>query len=190
MTICQNNKKTLEHYLIEHCSPTLAGIKTANLFACSYETEADLEQMISDYNRAFSQKGLELMILRKGGGRALVYACRKNHLRRDWSDPAVCRFLQEHGYQPEDPDRCLQCLVCRLGNAEEFPHEIGLFLGYPLCDVVGFIRGETPCYSGYWKVYGDPAEAKLRFARYKKCKSVYRRVWEQGRSILKMTVAA
>ena len=40
------------------------------------------------------------------------------------------------------------------GNGD-FPHEIGLLLGYPPEDVIGFIenRGQNPLYIGYWKVY-------------------------------------
>ena len=36
----------LEKYLIRHCSPTLASLKTANLFNVPFETEEDLENQI------------------------------------------------------------------------------------------------------------------------------------------------
>ena len=29
----------MDHYLIEHCAPTLASIKTANLFRVSFDTQ-------------------------------------------------------------------------------------------------------------------------------------------------------
>lgn len=40
-------------------------------------------------------------------------------------------------------------------NNDVFPHEIGLFLGYPAHDVEGFIRfsGKNFCACKYWKVY-------------------------------------
>lgn len=34
----------------------------------------------------------------------------------------------------------LEQLRSRLHGSEEFPHEIGVFLGYPLNDVLGFIK--------------------------------------------------
>ena len=42
----------------------------------------------------------------------------------------------------------------------KFPHEIGIFLGYPLADVAGFIRnkGRNCKCIGTWKVYGDAFE--------------------------------
>ena len=41
-------------------------------------------------------------------------------------------------------------------EAADFPHEIGVFLGYPLEDVVGFIRHRGKCFTccGCWKSYG------------------------------------
>ena len=32
----------MDHYLIEHCAPTLASIKTANLFRVSFDTQKNL----------------------------------------------------------------------------------------------------------------------------------------------------
>ncbi|MCO1604728.1 DUF3793 family protein [Desulfosporosinus nitroreducens] len=48
------------------------------------------------------------------------------------------------------------------------PHEVGIFLGIPLEDVVGFIQnGAKGCLlNSYWKVYQNPEKAKLNFASY------------------------
>lgn len=43
---------------------------------------------------------------------------------------------------------------------------------------------------GDWKVYGDLNEAKKAFAKFKKCREVYANLWQQGRSIWQLTVAA
>jgi hypothetical protein len=45
----------------------------------------------------------------------------------------------------------------------EFPHEMGLLLGYPVEDVIGFVdnKGKDSLYTGYWKVYGNK-DKKLR----------------------------
>ena len=73
-----------------------------------------------------------------------------------------------------------------------FPHEIGVFLGYPIEDVIGFINNKGCNFKccGYWKVYGDKEKAIKEFARYDKCRMIYTKLWNQGRSILKLTVAA
>ena len=51
----------LEKYLIEHCAPTLASLKTASLF--SYHAAQDPEDDVKHLNRIFRGKGVELLIL-------------------------------------------------------------------------------------------------------------------------------
>nr|WP_297934189.1 DUF3793 family protein [uncultured Lachnoclostridium sp.] len=56
----------------------------------------------------------------------------------------------------------------------DFPHEVGLFLGYPVWDVKGFIehKGQQYKLCGYWKVYDDVPGALCKFEEYdwiKKC---------------------
>ena len=67
-----------------------------------------------------------------------------------------------------------------------------MFLGYPLCDVIGFIenRGQGSKCCGCWKVYGDEQEAKKQFARYDKCSHIYQRLFREGRSLWQLTVTA
>lgn len=71
----------------------------------------------------------------------------------------------------------------------DFPHEIGVFLGYPLKDVVGFIqnKGKNCKCCGCWKVYSDECEARKKFARYEKCKTIYMSMFQRGKSVLQLT---
>lgn len=182
----------IEKYLIEHCSPTLASIKTASLFTVDFSSVSELKNAISYWNACFSDKGVMLIVLRKKDGRALIYVCRKSRLQSDLHEPGVARFLNAYGYSGTDADVAIQTLKARLEQSEEFPHEIGIFLGYPLGDVIGFIEnaGQNCKCSGCWKVYCNECEAVKAFARYKKCKDVYMRLWKQGRSVRQLTVTA
>lgn len=112
-------------------------------------------------------------------------------MQRDLGRPGVARFLQSYGYSRTDAKTALNILKSRLAESPDFPHEIGIFLGYPLGDVIGFIRnaGQNCKCVGCWKVYCNECEAIKIFARYKKCKDVYMRLWKQGRSVLQLTVA-
>jgi len=49
-----------------------------------------------------------------------------------------------------------------------FPHELGIFLGYPIHDVEGYINnnGENYLLNGYWKVYDKAADAVKTFHIY------------------------
>lgn len=182
----------LEKYLIEHCSPTLASLKTANLFTCAYTSEEELLQDVFWWNNRLADKGIELIVLRERMHTALVYVCRTSHLKRDLSRPGVAWFLRRYGYWSTVPEYALLQLKQRLAGNGEFPHEIGVFLGYPLGDVIGFIQnaGQSSKCSGCWKVYCDECDAVKTFARYKKCREIYMRLWKDGRSVRQLTVAA
>ena len=154
----------LEKSVIEHCSPTLASIKTGNLFTYKYESEEGLWKSVEGFNECVREKGVSLTVLR----------------------------MSKYGYERTDPEYALEKLRSRLAQREDFPHEIGLFLGYPLGDVIGFIKnaGQNCKCVGCWKVYCNECEAMKAFARFKKCTSVYVRLWNQGRSVRQLTVAA
>lgn len=130
----------LERYLIDHCSPTLASLKTANMFSCPYESGESLEEDVRKWNLQMKDKGLCLTILRKNDKKALVYLCRPQRLEQDLHKPGVQKFLRACGYRGEHWEEALTELKDRLHMCEKFPHEIGLFLDYPLVDVIGFIR--------------------------------------------------
>lgn len=51
------------------------------------------------------------------------------------------------------------------GEGAPFPHEVGVVLGYPLEDVLGYMRGASETCSGPWRSYGDARAAELRFMR-------------------------
>lgn len=182
----------LEHFLIEHCSPTLARIKTANLFNYTYSSQQELQAYLDYYGPLLSAKGVKMEILQQGPKKALIYVYRPDCLRVDLDRPGVRRFLQKQGYQDWDCDGCLAYLKERIASSREFPHEIGLFLGYPLGDVVGFIvnEGQNSKCVGCWKVYCNACEAQKTFAKYDKCKKVYRQLFQDGRSLECLTVAA
>ena len=196
---------SLDKLLVEHCAPTLASLKTANLFSCRYEDEEELTTAIREWNDAFKGTGVELILLRCRDGGALVYVCRRNRLARDLRKEGVTEFLGTFGYRglcPGDKTcsgacACVDCAIeqlkSRLAASEGFPHEIGIFLDYPLCDVRGFIEnaGANCKCAGCWKVYGDEQEAKQRFHKYSKCRDVYTRLWHSGaRSVTQLTVRA
>ena len=182
----------MEQELITHCAPTLASLKTASLFNLRYSCEKQLACQLAAWNARFRGKGVELMLLRKTKTRALIYVFRRTHLQQDLLQPGVEPFLKSCGYAGTDADGALQTLCGRLQETRQFPHEIGLFLGYPLCDVYGFIcnKGRGCKCVGCWKVYGDEQAAARLFAKYEKCRAVYGRLWREGRSVLQLTVSA
>lgn len=180
-----------EDLLVQHCSPTLAGIKTGNMFSCKFANDTEMRNCVRCWNRIFVKKGLRMLPLRFQNNRALVYVYRPSRLFSDLKHDAAYKILKERGYETDTPERCISELIRRLREKEDFPHEIGLFLGYPPEDVQGFIENraaDCKCV-GCWKVYGDADTAQKLFAQYKKCTDIYCTLFSKGKSIERLTVA-
>ncbi len=179
-----------EAIMIRHCAPTLAAMKTGSLFSCSYATAAEMQSALRYWNRRMKQKGLRMIPLRFRNGRALIYVYRPQQLSQDLQQDSACRLLTERGYPVQAPERCITKLIRRIAVCKEFPHEIGLFLGYPPEDVCGFIEQRTDCKCiGCWKVYGDAAAALRTFAKYQKCTTVYCAQYAMGKPLERMMLS-
>lgn len=179
-----------DEYVIRHCAPTLAGIKTGTIFRCNYVSKDELINDIRNLNKRLVCKGLRILPLKFSKKRALIYIFRPKKLSIDLTHKDAVPLLQKHGYNTENCDDCVVRLIQRLHYEKEFPHEIGLFLGYPPEDVYGFIKNRAcncKCV-GYWKVYGDVEAAKKKFAQYNKCSKLYYEQWTKGKDIERLTV--
>lgn len=179
-----------DEVLIRHCSPTLAGIKTGNIFTCTYDSKESMMDEIREINHKISPRGLCLIPMKFSKGKVLLYLYRPDRLGEDLSGHEAVRILEECGYRHFTRGACLSELIKRLNTSEVFPHEIGLFLSYPTEDVRGFIENHASGYkySGLWKVYGDVSKARKTFATYQKCTDVYRLQLKHGKSLADLAV--
>ena len=170
--------------LVEYCAPTLAGIKTGNMFSVRND-HIDINGEIRELNGILVSRGLRLIPLRTSGNTTLIYLYRPERLKDDLGNPGAMEILREKGYPYGNSDCCLVELVRRLKSDDSFPHEIGLFLGYPPSDVKRFM--EDPCKGvkcvGCWKVYSNECEAQRTFDKYKKCTAIYNKESERGKPL-------
>lgn len=143
------------------------------------------------WNGLLQKRGIAVTLLKQCGNMSLLLVYRPDFLKWDLRAPNVAAYLRECGYEdPLNVTGAIGKLRMRLQTCDSFPHEIGLFLGYPLQDVRGFIenKGRNHCLCGCWKVYADPEEAMRKFSLFKKCGQVYRRHYHNGRSALQLAV--
>lgn len=177
---------------IRHSSPTLAGLKTGSLFLCPYCSNTDLAQGLRIWNRTLVKKGLYAVCVKKYEKKALIYVYRASRLRRDLADPLAAEILKANGYLfPAYAGKCIAHLMKRLEGQNQFPHEIGLFLGYPPKDVQGFIENKAGgCkYLGWWKVYDDVETASKLFQSFNRCKKAYCDLYKKGVAFERLVVA-
>ena len=186
--------RTFEAVLVRQCAPTLAGMKPGSIFCFNHSPLEVSRQKVCQWNKQLAPFGLTVQILleRPGSSSVIVFVYRHDRLEQMLSDDAYQSFLAEAGYARTNLDGLLEQLSYRLRTQPEFPHEIGVFLGYPLRDVIGFIenhgRNFTCC--GFWKSYGDPAEMQVCFACYRRCIQTYVAMFEQGIPLERLAVPA
>ncbi len=176
--------------VIKHCAPTLAGLKEGNLFSHEFENEQKLRESIDWLNDLLNHKGLFFVVLKQTENWALVYAYRKQKLETVLQCPKVRRFLASNGYNSFSINDTIELLKEHLIQ-DEFPHERGVFLGYPLPDIIAFIenKGNDYLFVGFWKVYSNESEARRKFNLFSKCTRIYCQKAKDGVGITKLAVA-
>jgi len=192
--------RTLEEVLVEQCAPTLARVKPASMFRYqprdlkAEPVELALEKL-PVLQKTLAGRGIRIRILKNcpKTETLLFFVFRTEMCRRILEDRASRAFLRAGGYDTEHGmDALLEQFSEKICLRESFPHEIGVLLGYPLADVIGFIRnGGRNCRGqGCWKSYSDPAGAMRSQEIYRKCTRIYKRLFAAGTPLTKLAVAA
>lgn len=171
---------------IIHCSaPALCGIKPANLFSMKSDCFSSGKARLGEWQKDLVKSKRYFVPLKKENGRFLLFVFDRNLLESVVSDKENALYLASKGYSFEKGFAgVLSELLHRLAFYADFPHEVGLFLGYPLCDVIGFENNKSAFkYSGFWKVYGDLGEAERKMRMYKSCSEVCMKMLDSGLSV-------
>ena len=186
------NALNFERTLAWHCAPALAGIKPADLISFRPAAPGE-EDLPARYDRLLAPRGIRVRELCRCSRRRLLLVYRPGRLEGWLAQPRVRAILTGAGYPPEgDLEALLEALARRLGEEGPFPHEVGLFLGYPPEDVEGFCRNGGRNYKlcGPWKVYGRVEEAQARFQAFHRCRAALCRRVEEGRTLVQLFPAA
>lgn len=164
-----------------YCGVTFAGLKPASMVNLRRSEGA----VVARLARCFRRRGFCFVCLRACGERRVLYVYHEERLRGLLFSPDVRAFLEGFGYRYDTVGEALAQLRARMNAlGAAFPHEIGVFLGYPLGDVRGFIADPAGClFCGAWKVYQNEAYARRTFERYKKCEACICRHMQRGRSL-------
>ena len=174
--------------LVRMCAPTLAGMKTGSLFSQEFADKEELHLSLEKYNQILEPKGLKMISLGRKRKRYLLYVYRPYRLWKDLNRDDSRSLLHELGYCTENCEQCLRKLKDKIENENDFPHEVGLFLGYPFCDVKGFIEHRECLHVGLWKVFDHKEETCALFEKYQRCNRIYDRCFAQGTSLKRLIV--
>lgn len=182
----------LERLIAHYCGPALAGIKPANIVSCDKRRMPHVHTQLECLRTELGDKGICIDILCQCEKRVLVMVYRESVLSAHLKKKEMADFLSGYGYGDlTTAAEYIEILKSRMKH-DDFPHEIGVFLGYPLHDIQGFInhRDNGCLLIGEWKVYKDAESAEKLFRRYKVCRAAIVRRLERGHSLSRIFCAA
>lgn len=159
-----------EHFLAAvafRAAPAIRGYKPAILTTFSSRRK-NLYRLFNLHGQEAADKfNLQPYVLQDSGQHCQVLLARPQLLAQVLADGEARLLLREFGY-PANPDVEGNITYLKARMEQGFPHEIGVFLGYPPQDVRAFIegKGENALLRRYWKVYHNPQGALKTFSRY------------------------
>ena len=176
--------KKLEVKLAYHSAPALCGLKASNLISIKKNDIENLEEEIKTLNITYNPK-ICFDLLKDKDDNYLILVYRKDSLEEHLMQEENQKFLESIGYTiSNNIFDYIRELKRRINSSNEFPHEIGIFLGYDLLDTVEFIKGNrNPLLKGLWNVYYDAYNKQIIFDKFNRCKDCVVRLVNKGFSI-------
>lgn len=174
--------KDIETQLALQCAPVITGVKISNLLIVNKENVHKVKQILENTSISY-------YVLLDEDEKTTILLYKKEQLHIYLSLKENKSFLKDMGYDETSLNNKLQLFAARYKNyieeRESFPHELGLFLGYPIEDVEGFIRneGQNFLYKGYWKVYENLSEKKNLFHSFENSKEILIQLVSAGISV-------
>jgi len=187
------NLKSLEGFMsfdevmIQCAAPSICGIKPANLF--SLHGEKFCESRFNWWENEYKKIGLKVSLMKNDEGLIRFFVYDLVWERKLLGDCLIRAYLAGKNYPVErGTQEVLNELFKRLCFEEKFPHEVGVFLGYPLEDVIAFESGEgADCkFCGYWKVFGNVENSRKLCESYHKCSLLCKKWFEEGQKLLQI----
>lgn len=162
-----DDREYLISSIIYSAAPCIAGEKPSSLIIFN-KSKRNLYKYWEKYKEEIREYlHLDYYELKKSKKSIVVIFYNKEMLEKTLKKKENLKFLQRFNYKKDmDIQSNLNLLKKRYGNI--CPHEIGIFLGYPLNDVVKFIQcpNRNCLLVGYWRVYNNVENAKIIFDKY------------------------
>jgi hypothetical protein len=187
---CKRNKEKLLKYLLVKAAPVMLKVKPAMLVRltnCNRAVELQRYDIFCIHQQDILKVlKLDYVIMKNNGADFQVLFYDRPELEKVLANKANQAFLSNFGYSSAwNAEQFLDELRKRFCG-KEFPHEIGVFLGYPLKDVSGFIEKSPECVpvpNGMWRVFGSPNESLHLMWKYRFAEDIGRYVIKKYRNI-------
>lgn len=130
------DSRKIGNQLVLQCAPLIVGLKMSNLFIIQNEH-------ISKMYRLLKESRISYYVFLVTEKMSTLFLYDREKLENFLSKKQIRLFFREEGYLDFDLQKVLFRFRCQYrlywSGKRDFPHELGLLLGYPIEDVNGFI---------------------------------------------------
>lgn len=160
-----NESMRIRFFLVNQCAPVMKHLKPAQMLTLSKECVKEMASLCQTWDLCY-------LNLYQDTRKEVILIYREAEMLRFLGREKVLHLLEEKNYDISSFSTMIHSLCEKMESfykgVGKYPHEVGLFLGYPLEDVLGFMgeKQVKPLYRGYWVVYNDLNHAKNVFKKY------------------------
>ena len=193
-----------EYLLASFCMPTLLRKKPSSLIRVNIRNSEFKDRLLQSINSVIGKFDCDYYILYENTSALNLLIFHRELLRCLLATKEIRKFFITLGYELKLNDilLLLSSLRIKLGqyyenrssdvsihSLIEFPHEIGIILGYPIQDVRDFIKyqGKNYILCGCWKVYHNAEDAVKIFEDYKQIRHYAMNMLHEGKRLELLT---
>ena len=183
------DRESLEVQLLLQCAPMIAGLKASNLLIIASENEADARRILNGTKISCAR-------LARMDKKTTMLIYHEQWVKEYLASREVSDLLRVLGYEGKGFYEVLHSVRKKyrsyMKKEGEFPHELGLLLGYPAEDVNGYMdnKGRNYLCTGYWQVYADPAAKLNLFQKFELARERLIRAIFDGKEIQELIQVA
>lgn len=169
-----DSKEYIESFILYSISPVIAEAKPSVTLNFKKD-DNDGYKNWNEFGVSFIKNlGLECMDLRKTNDYIIVLVYNEKLIKKFIDHKNVKEFLHKVGYEESDNTYTYLSTLKKRYKLYHCPHELGIFLGIPLDDVIDFIQcSKKKCLAcGYWKVFNNYDFAVKKFKQYDDIKMI------------------
>lgn len=165
------------------CAPLILGLRISLFLTVTDQQLKRIENILRD-------RKISLYKICEHYGKMAVLLFYEEKLEEYFAEETVWNLLSRLGYSGGSFYDFMDFFAERykkfLKNEIPFPHEMGIFLGYPTEDVMGYLEnaGDNYLCAGDWKVYKNVQEKRRLFSQFDRARDVLVSLILQGNSLV------
>lgn len=181
------------------CMPTLMKLKPASLVSFLKRYIPDRDCFLTQLNKELNQFDGDYEVLYENDTTYCILVYNKEMLKEIFQKYCNHPIMKDNGYRDTKEDINYNLNIFKnkftnfkIQNNHNFPHEVGILLGYPIIDVEEYIKnnGENYILCSYWKIYHNVEEAMETIQYFKQMRINAINLFFNGKDLKELQLSA